>query len=764
MLSRKFFLILISLLAISHLSYAIFQLYFPTFIKKSLPFSAEYFILLINSLFLIGFLLYYIYQKTSTSPYLYTDALLIKCIPNILCIKDHQGKWIHASSKYLDFLEIKGADYKEKTDEQLSLLPGSHTSEFNKNILLDKSAWQLEKTVKETRITERTSGETISIELTVTPVFEQQAPFRLIISGQSLQTNKQEFFDLQLLSNIFDYSHLGFAILDSDLKVIRINHAFSNLTGYSIEDIKTQQISFIKNGTNIAHMDATILATFKEENCQLWSGDISCQSSYGKKFIARLQINLIKTTDRKLTQYFATLIDISKNKLNEHRIIQSAHYDSLTGLPNRAMFLNRLTQSIAIAQEQELHLALFFIDLDKFKSINDSLGHEAGNEVLIETAKRIKAIVKADDIVARFSSDEFAILLIQKDSHTQINFTASLLAGNTIKSLSTVYQLSRELEAFIGASIGIAIYPEHGISSLSLLKNADTAMHEAKKKGRNNYQYFQHDFINSGDDKFTLESNLRKALENDELHLFYQPQFTARSRTLAGAEVLIRWFYDAKGENKMIPPDQFIPIAEESGLIIEIGAWILETACLQLKEWLEQGLPLQQVSVNVSALQFMDDGFLHSVEYALDKAQLAPKHLEIEITESMLIGDIDRIELQLKRLKKMGIKIALDDFGTGYSSLAYLKRFPIDVLKIDQSFVREMTADSKDASIVCAIIEMGHSLGQKIVAEGVENEHQLMFLSSQQCDIIQGYFFSRPLPVTEMSILLESIDASLAQS
>ena len=218
--------------------------------------------------------------------------------------------------------------------------------------------------------------------------------------------------------------------------------------------------------------------------------------------------------------------------------------------------------------------------------------------------------------------------------------------------------------------------------------------------------------------------------------------------------MLIRWFFDPEGVNKMIPPDQFIPIAEDTGLIIEIGQWILETACLQLKEWLDDGLPLQQVSVNISARQFMDDGFMKTVEDALDNAGLPPHNLEIEITESMLIGDINRIELQLKRLKKMGIKVALDDFGTGYSSLSYLKRFPIDVLKIDQSFVREMTIDSKDASIACAIIDMGHSLGQKIVAEGVENETQLLFLSKRKCDIIQGYYFSRPLPVEDMTALM----------
>ncbi|NOQ63357.1 MAG: EAL domain-containing protein, partial [Methyloprofundus sp.] len=454
-----------------------------------------------------------------------------------------------------------------------------------------------------------------------------------------------------------------------------------------------------------------------------------------------------------LNQFFVTLIDISQYKLNEKRILQIAHYDDLTGLPNRVMFLERMEQVISYAERHDLHVVIFFIDLDKFKSVNDSLGHDAGDEVLKETAKRLKSSTRKEDIVARFSGDEFAVLLLHEKSHEQAMFSSSLIADKIIKTLSDVHVINRT-EVFIGASIGIAIYPEDGKSSTMLLKNADIAMYEAKNKGRNNYKHYKSAFADANQDKLTLENNLRKALAKNELQLFYQPQYRAHNRKLWGAEVLIRWFYNSNGVNKMIPPDHFIPIAEETGLIIEIGAWILKTACLQLKSWMDDGLPLKQVSVNVSARQFMDEGFMQSVEDALSDAQLPARNLELEITESMLIGDINKIELQLKRLKKMGIKIALDDFGTGYSSLSYLKRFPIDVLKIDQSFIRDMTSDSKDARIACAIIDMGHSLGQKVVAEGVEDETQLIFLNKRKCDIIQGYFFSRPLPVNEMTVLL----------
>ena len=333
-------------------------------------------------------------------------------------------------------------------------------------------------------------------------------------------------------------------------------------------------------------------------------------------------------------------------------------------------------------------------------------------------------------------------------------FFSSLIADKIIKSLAQVFAIKRH-EIFVGSSIGISIFPEDGTSSEELLKHADVAMYEAKNKGRNNYQFYKKEFSIASQGRLALENDLRKAIDKGELQLFYQPQINAQSKRVSGAEALIRWFHDPHVKNKIIPPDYFIPIAEETGLIIEIGKWILETACYQFKTWLNAGLSIPQISVNVSARQFMDDGFMQSVEDALNKAELEPKYLELEITESMLAGNLDKIELQLKRLKKMGIKIALDDFGTGYSSLSYLKKFSIDILKIDQSFVRELTIDSKDASIACAIIEMGHSLNQKIVAEGVENETQLMFLCERKCDYIQGYYISKPLPVFKMTTFLQ---------
>ena len=769
MLIRKSFFLLLALLVTSNLIYCILQLYLPAFLIETFSFQPEILILITNCFFIVAAFFFWVLQKQKNavkklirhndlSP-LYTDALLISHIPNFLCIKDSKGRWKQATSEYLDYLNIKKHHFVGKTDAELALIPDSNFTELLKNTELDKLTWRSKKAVKDTRITSLSNGKTVSIELTSTPVFDKNnQPSRLFVSGQALHANKRDKIDFELLTALFDSSHLSFAILDSDLKITRINAAFSSLTGYLIDEVKNQGISFIKNGISNSGIDSTILSYFKAKDFQLWSGELHCKKSNGSKFTVRLQIKPLKDGSNLFNKYFVTLIDISQYKQNEKRILQIAHYDDLTGLPNRVMFLDRMGQIMSYAKRHELHVVIFFIDLDKFKSVNDSLGHDAGDEVLKESAKRLQSSTRKEDIVARFSGDEFAVLLLHEKSHEKAIFSSSLVADKIIKSLSHAHFIKNS-EVFVGSSIGIAIYPEDGKSSGTLLKNADIAMYEAKNKGRNNYQYYKKEYAVANEDRLSLENNLRKALKKNELQLFYQPQYTAHNRSLCGAEVLIRWFHDPLGSNKLIPPDHFIPIAEDTGLIIEIGKWILETACLQIKVWLDEGLPLKQVSVNISARQFMDNGFMESVENALTKAQLHPTNLELEITESMLIGDINRIELQLKRLKKMGIKIALDDFGTGYSSLSYLKRFPIDVLKIDQSFVREMTVDSKDARIACAIIDMGHSLGQKIVAEGVENEDQLIFLSKRKCDIIQGYFFSRPLPVDDMTALLYTEDA-----
>ena len=684
----------------------------------------------------------------------YTDSSLIKYIPSILCIKDKEGRWLQAKYDYLQLLSIQH-DFYGKTDEELLNDSNINSKLMASNSKLETKAWQQQKNVSNIINITNSDGNTIEITLNIAPVFNcNNEPFRLITSGQLIHKSVGEKNRLLLMDSLFYNSHLSFMILDEKLNIININKAFSKMTGFSDVEVQGQSFSMF-NASKKHDLIAKILFRFKDDIFHLWNGEILCLHKSGRAILAKLEITRIINQENFTTNFFASLIDITKQRKNERHIMQIAHYDALTGLSNRIMFLDRLAQSLSESKRHNKHSILFFIDLDKFKAVNDSLGHDAGDEVLKETARRLSSVSRKEDIVARFSGDEFAVLLSSENTHERALYISSLIAKKIISEISRVYYFDNR-EIFIGSSIGITIYPEDGKSTEILLKNSDIAMYHAKNMGRNNFQFYKKEYSSSIKDRLSLENKLRKAIEREELRLYYQPQYSLRSRKISGAEVLIRWFVDDASTHKMIPPDYFIPIAEDSGLIISIGEWIFLNACKQIKVWINEGLPISQISVNVSARQFLDSGFMKSISDALKQADLAPEHLELEITESMLIGDTKRIELQLNRLKKMGIKIALDDFGTGYSSLSYLKNFPIDVLKIDQSFIRDMTEEKKDAKIARAIIEMGHSLDQKIVAEGVETEDQLIYLEHHGCDIIQGFYFSKPLPVNKMTSLLRS--------
>jgi len=784
MLTWKVFFISITLILIN-IIYSAINIFLPTLFDTN-PFNvSSAFILLSCNLFfliLISFIFFsqrrnvqtelkkdqhqvvlppsqFIQQKKNA---IYTDVTLIDNIPNLFCIKDPHGKWIQASPEYLSTLRIQFVDYIGKTDEELSASSDNKFAPiFKENIIQDRSAWQSRHAVKKNISLILENGDTIVLEILTTPIFDDQnRPIRLLITGQTIRSIQKEKNKNDLLTSVFSTSHLSFLILNNELKITSINDAFSSLLGYPENATKNEFISCIIGPKRKDDFCAEINNYFKENDFQLWSENIECKKQNDSLIITKLEIKPILSKNDTYDNFFVTIEDVTLSVKNEMRLAQIALYDHLTGLVNRMMFLDRMNKYLSAAKRHKLHAVTFFIDLDKFKIVNDTLGHDAGDEVIKETAKRLLSVTRKEDVVARFSGDEFAILLLNEKTHEKAIFSASLIAKKIISCLDKAFYIQRR-EVFVGASVGISIYPEDGDTSETLLKNADFAMYEAKSQGRNNYQFYKKEYGLATQGRLELEQNLRKAIAENELQLFYQPQYNTRTREISGAEVLIRWLKKESSirgsytKGTMIPPDQFIPIAEETGLIISIGEWILETACRQFKEWLNQGYALPQVSVNVSARQFMDMNFMQSVESALEKAELNPVYLELEITESMLIGDLDKIELQLNRLKKMGIKIALDDFGTGYSSLSYLKKFPIDILKIDQSFIREMTFGSKDASIATAIIEMGHSLNQKIVAEGVENETQLMLLTQQKCDYIQGYYFSKPLPAYKMTDLLQ---------
>jgi diguanylate cyclase (GGDEF)-like protein len=426
----------------------------------------------------------------------------------------------------------------------------------------------------------------------------------------------------------------------------------------------------------------------------------------------------------------------------------SAQHDVLTGLPNRALVNDRISQAIALAHRHGAKFAVLFLDLDGFKHINDSLGHAVGDKLLQSIARRLQAHVRGSDTVSRQGGDEFVVLL-SEIAHAR---DAAISAQKIITALVEPHSVDGH-QLQITTSMGISIYPSAGQDAETLIKTADTAMYSAKENGRNNYKFFEPEMNIRAVERQSIEASLRGALERQEFALHYQPMINLKTGEITGAEALLRWEHPTKGP---IPPAQFIPVAEVCGLIVPIGKWVLREACQQARAWLDAGLPFCGMAVNISAMEFRDDNFLPGVFAALEDSGLDPKCLELELTESVLMQRAQVTESILKTLRARGVHLAVDDFGTGYSSLSYLRKFPIDALKIDQSFVRQITSAPGETTIVTAVIGMGRNLKLRVVAEGVETQEELAFLQAHQCDEAQGYYFSKPVPPREFAHLLKA--------
>ncbi len=424
-----------------------------------------------------------------------------------------------------------------------------------------------------------------------------------------------------------------------------------------------------------------------------------------------------------------------------------AHHDVLTGLPNRSLMHDRLTQAIALARRSGKQLAVVFMDLDRFKHINDSLGHSVGDQLLQSVSQRLLGCVRQSDTISRQGGDEFVALLTDI-GHPE---DAALAAQKIIAAIALPHRIDR-YDLHIGASIGISIYPDDGMDEEILINHADTAMYHAKEKGRNTYAFFEQEMTVRAIARQSIEASLRLALERQEFVLHYQPKINLLSGMIVGTEALVRWQHPQRG---LLEPAQFVPTAEDSGLILPLGRWVLREACLQARAWQDAGLPPTPVSVNTSALEFRAEDFLEYLRSTLEESRLEPRYLELELTESVLMRDAASADSVLHALADLGVKLAIDDFGTGYSSLSYLRQFPINTLKIDQSFVNQITSNPDDAAIVSAVISLGKILKQRVVAEGVETPEQAAFLLAQHCDEGQGHFFGRPVGAEALTVLLQ---------
>jgi diguanylate cyclase (GGDEF)-like protein/PAS domain S-box-containing protein len=550
---------------------------------------------------------------------------------------------------------------------------------------------------------------------------------------------------LLLAECVFNNSNEGMLVTDSDNRIISVNPAFSVLTGYSQDEVLGQNPNMLKSGENDQFFYQQLWSSLQTNG--FWKGEIMNRRKSGEVFPEWLSIRAVLGYDGSVVNYIGIFSDISEFKHATERVEFLAHYDPLTELVNRNLLEQLVDQAILMAARNKTQLALLFIDLDRFKLINDTLGHTTGDLVLKVVAKRLRKMTREVDIVARLSGDEFIIVLSGIAGGSDV----IVVARKLIAILEAPIKINGK-HLIVTSSMGISLYPENGVTYGDLLKNADTAMYRAKKSGTNKFLFFTTDMNCSLEEMLLMQNALRRALKVGEFELYYQPQVNLHSRQIIGMEALLRWH---SAEFGTISPATFIPMAEEIGLIVVIGEWVLREACRQNAEWQRQGLLSVVVAVNLSAIQFRQKDLKETVLSALQDSSLAPEYLELELTESIVMQDVDSAIVQLRDLKKLGIKLSVDDFGTGYSSLAYLKRFPIDKLKIDQSFIRDLVSDSDDEKIVKAIIGLAQAMNLKVIAEGVETREQFTFLRDHQCDEMQGYWFSKPLPVTKMMKLLK---------
>ncbi|WP_432378096.1 putative bifunctional diguanylate cyclase/phosphodiesterase [Duganella sp. P38] len=560
-----------------------------------------------------------------------------------------------------------------------------------------------------------------------------------------IQAGRQQLRDSEArFRAAFGQAAVGLAQLSAEGRWLRVNRKLQDIVGYSEEELRRMHLSDLVSPEDW-QLDAPLLHALAHGELETSAREKRYLCKGGRQVWVKATVTAMRP-DGSAAALVAVIEDISQRKQFEEELMHLARHDALTGLANRTLLLDRVSQAIAQARRSGNQVAMLFLDLDRFKTINDSLGHDAGDRVVVEVGRRLKQAVRDADTVARFGGDEFVVLLPELPNE-------DIAAALAQKILNALFEpmLIQGHELAPACSLGISLYPRDGADGKTLLKNADAALYQAKAMGRGNYQFYSEEMNARTLDRLTLESGLRHAVERGELQLKYQPQIDLASGAIVGAEALLRWH--PAGQH-LVMPDAFISIAEETGLIVHIGEWVLRTACAQQVAWRRAGLPALRMAVNLSARQFRQAGLDAMVAQVLQDTGCAPDALELEITESVLMDRADSAALTLQRLSDMGVQLAIDDFGTGYSSLSYLKRFPINALKIDRSFVSDISAGADDGAIAGAVIALAHSMGLTVVAEGVETSRQRDFLRALKCDQAQGFYFSEPMPAAALEQIL----------
>jgi diguanylate cyclase (GGDEF)-like protein/PAS domain S-box-containing protein len=692
-------------------------------------------------LILVVFLVYLLKRKNAAEEQHSLIAQIVEQSPVSIQTTDLDGIITYVNK---EFVKSSGFSSVEVIGENTSILKsGLHDASLYKDLwktIASGKHWVGEFYNK------RNNGETFWEKANVYPLKDSKNRITSYVGiKEDITQAKEDEKQLRLASTVFKTATEAVMVTDVDNRIVAVNKAFTLITGYEDAEIIGKTPAFLNSG----YQDAEL---YERMNTELkisdqWQGEICNRRKNGEVFFEWLSVTALRDEKGQLESYVSLFTDITKRKKAEDKIYRQANYDSLTGLANRNLFVDRFEQMLEVAKRECNKVAILFIDLDGFKSVNDTFGHAKGDMLLKLTTKRIKEAVRTTDTVSRLSGDEFAIIL-SGDNNV---YSFEKIALQILDKIASPFQLE-EKEAYVTASIGISIFPDDGRTSEELLSKSDSAMYKAKDKGKNNVQFFTKEMDVKAQQRRELEVELRKVILNNELILHYQPIHDVSTRKVVSAEALVRWQHPEKG---MVGPYEFIALAEDIGFITEIGDWVLETACKEAKLWQSRYEVAPKVSVNISSVQFNRQDFLSKLKGTLEKTKLPPESLILEMTESLLIQEDTQTLSQLFMIREMGVELSLDDFGTGYSSLSYLKRFPISILKIDRAFIKNITINAEDEALACAILAMAKSLNLKVVAEGVEEFAQCELLTKHECHFIQGYYFSRPL---EDSAFIEYLD------
>ncbi|HJW81382.1 MAG TPA: EAL domain-containing protein, partial [Acidiferrobacterales bacterium] len=658
---------------------------------------------------------------------------------NVGILVNHRGRHVFANNRLLTLLGYSAEEFHQTGIKELV-----HPVEYDKIMerWRARQAGEPVPSVYETVFMTR-DRQAVPVELTVTMTTWQGEPAGLAFVHdirERLRTEEQ----MRKLSSALEQTADSVVITDRNGVIEYVNLGFERLTGYGRADALGQTPRLVKSGKQGAGFYKKLWDTILAG--EVFSDVFVNRRKDGSLYYEEKTISPLKGPAGQVTHFVATGKDVSERVQAQERLQHMAQHDALTELPNRALFLDRLRQSLARARWHQRLVAILFVDMDRFKTINDTLGHEVGDKLLQALAERLTASVREGDTVARFGGDEFVVLLDDVASEKDIG----ALAQKVIEAIIPPFVIDGQ-DLYITASIGVSLYPNDGEDSTTLLKNADIAMYRAKDLGKNTYQFYSADMSARAFERLTLESSLRHAIGRNEFRLYYQPQIDTTSGAILGVEALLRWQHPDFG---LVAPAEFIPLLEETGLIAPVSEWVFRAACEQLCAWHAAGWPALRMAVNLSPRQFQAAGLAIMIERGLATVGCDPELIELEITENVLLRHAAATLDTLDALRTLGVRLAIDDFGTGYSSLSYLRRYSIDTLKIDRSFVHDVPGDPDDSAIISAIIVMAQSLKLDVIAEGVETEAQRDFLRERGCHMMQGYLFSRPLPADELTALL----------